>query len=88
MLPYQRRIFNITKTEIFTSTPKFRREWQIKANIIHQTHLKRMNAPAIHRPKRMFVQQWLQDVPRPTRIIPYKPPQAPKICKQQHIIKQ
>jgi len=27
MLLHQRRIFNITKTEIFASTPKFFREW-------------------------------------------------------------
>ena len=59
MLPHQRRLFHITKTEIFTSTPKVRREWQIKANIIHQNHLKRISDPATHRPEQLVMQRCL-----------------------------
>ena len=56
MIPHQRRIFNITKTEISASTLKFRREWKIKATLIHQNHLKRMDDPSTHRAEQLVMQ--------------------------------
>ena len=87
MLPQQRRIINITKTEIFASTPKFRREWKIKTTIIHQNHRKRMDNPATHRAERLVMQRWLQAIPCPPRVIHNNSTTVPHIRqKQQHTI--
>lgn len=37
--PDQWQLLYMTKAEIFTQTPKFCREWQIKANTIYTSHL-------------------------------------------------
>ena len=79
LLPHERRLFYITKTSIFEHTPKFRREWQVKANIIYQTHLKRLTNPISHRNERLAMQQWLKVVPRPTRVTPQTLPTQQKI---------
>ena len=71
LLLYQRKLFHITAEELFGQTPKFRREWLKKAEIIEKSYLKRLADPANHKRERLVTQRWLQTIPHPTRVIPY-----------------
>ena len=56
----------MTETELFTKTPKFRRECLHKASTIYHTHLTCTNDPVSHRNERLVMQRWLKVVPDPT----------------------
>ena len=71
LLPHQRKLFQITVEQIFDQTPKYRREWLVKAEIIEKSYLKRLADPANHKRERLVMQRWLQHTPLPTSVVPY-----------------
>ena len=56
LMPHERRLFHITEASILAQTPKFRREWQVKANIIYQTHIKKIANTLSHRKEQCLFQ--------------------------------
>ena len=71
LLPRQRKLFHITVEQIFDQTPKYRREWLVKAEIIEKSYIKRLADPANHKRERLVMQRWLQHTPLPTSVVPY-----------------
>ena len=49
LYPHERRIFYVTEARLFAQTPKFHREWLLKADNIYQTHLKRLASPITYK---------------------------------------
>ena len=85
--PQDRWPFYVTESFIFTQTPKFRREWQVKADTIHSSHLSCISNPLTHRKGKMAIQRLLKVTPRSTHMTPKKLPTQNKERKFQNKIK-
>ena len=57
LLPYGHMIIYDTDASIFAQTPKFRKEWLVKANNMHKTHLRRLSNPFLTHKERLAMQR-------------------------------
>ena len=64
LYPHERRVCYATEAHIFAQTPKFRKEWLLKANNVYQTYLTRLASPIPYKKERSTLQRWLQVIPR------------------------